>query len=113
MPSFTTTVLYPDTPGKKFDIDYYLNKHLPFAEEKWGPLGMKDWSVVAFTPGPDGSLPPYRLKTVSRWTSREAIQHATTSAEGQVVLYDAPNFTDEVPVLLVGEDSGSSSSHGQ
>lgn len=29
------SVLYLDTAGKKFDTDYFLKRHLHFAEKKW------------------------------------------------------------------------------
>ncbi|CAH0028719.1 unnamed protein product [Clonostachys rhizophaga] len=109
MGTITTTALYPRTEGKKFDIDYYIGRHLPLAEKIWGPLGMKDWSVVAFKDDKAGNKPLYRYKVVSRWTSIDAIKKATTTAEGKAVLDDAVNYTDEVPIVLVGEENWSKS----
>ena len=30
------TVFYPNTPGKRFDVDYYANKHMPLAQSVLG-----------------------------------------------------------------------------
>lgn len=108
MAGISTTVLYPNTPGKRFNIDYYVNEHMPLAEKIWGPLGMKDWKVIAFKDSEDGSKPPYRYKAVSYWKSLENLKICTTTDAGKQVLEDAVNFTDEVPILLVGEDLASS-----
>lgn len=110
MGSISTTVLYPNTPGKKFDIDYYLNKHMPYAEKIWGPLGMKDWRLTAFKDSEDGTPAVYRYGVVSRWTALEDMKRATTTEVGKSVLDDAANFTDEVPLLLVGDEVASSAS---
>jgi uncharacterized protein (TIGR02118 family) len=37
---FRISVLYPNEPGKKFDLDYYVNKHIPLAERLLRPAGM-------------------------------------------------------------------------
>ena len=31
------SVMYPNEEGKKFDIDYYCNKHVPMVIELMGP----------------------------------------------------------------------------
>ena len=31
------SVLYPNTAGCKFDMGYYLNKHMPMVQQKLGP----------------------------------------------------------------------------
>ena len=33
-------VLYPNEPGKKFDFDYYVNKHMAMAERLLRPAGL-------------------------------------------------------------------------
>ncbi|KAF9878251.1 putative ethyl tert-butyl ether degradation protein [Colletotrichum karsti] len=108
MAGVSTTVLYPNTPGKTFDINYYLHKHMPYAEKIWGPLGMKDWKMTAFQNAPDGTQAPYRYKVVSRWTSLDDMKNATTTSIGKPVLEDVANFTNEEPIILVGEDLASS-----
>ena len=37
---FRISVLYPNQPGKKFDLDYYVNKHIPLAEGLLRPGGL-------------------------------------------------------------------------
>ncbi|KAK7725141.1 hypothetical protein SLS57_004054 [Botryosphaeria dothidea] len=102
--TLTTTVLYPNSLGKTFDVKYYLDSHMPLAEQLWGPLGMTSWVVIQFEPGPDGAAPPYRLKTVSEWESREKLSMAVASKEGKILRNDFAKFTDEVPIVLVGEE---------
>lgn len=58
---------------------------MPLAEQLWGPLGMTSWVVIQFEPGPDGAAPPYRLKTVSEWESREKLSMAVASKEGKIL----------------------------
>ena len=31
------SVLYPNTAGCKFDMNYYLNQHMPMVQQKLGP----------------------------------------------------------------------------
>ena len=31
------SVLYPNTAGCEFDMDYYLNRHMPMMQQKLGP----------------------------------------------------------------------------
>ena len=37
------SVLYPNTEGSRFDMDYYVNKHMPMVQSKLGSscLGVK------------------------------------------------------------------------
>jgi hypothetical protein len=37
--AITITVLYPNTPGSRFDLDYFVNTHIPLVETHWGAGG--------------------------------------------------------------------------
>lgn len=106
--ALTSTILYPNSPSKKFDLDYYLNTHMPLTEKLWGPLGLKSWKVVRFQPGADGAPPAYRLKTVTEWESREKMDAAMASEVTGTIFADVANFTDETWVGMVGEEIGRS-----
>ena len=39
------SVLYPNEAGKKFDFDYYQNKHMKLVRERWGSMGLQKIEV--------------------------------------------------------------------
>jgi hypothetical protein len=50
------SVFYPNEEGKKFDMDYYLNSHIPMIQEKLGDV-LK--ATLPRTVGPCGlTMPP-------------------------------------------------------
>ncbi|KAF9630630.1 hypothetical protein BFW01_g1192 [Lasiodiplodia theobromae] len=104
----TSTILYPNTPGKNFDLEYYLNTHMPLTEKIWGPLGLTSWRVVEFKAGADGGPPPYRLKTETVWESREKLDAAVANEQTRTIFGDVVNFTDEAWVGMLGEEVGRS-----
>lgn len=85
-------VLYP--PGK-FDIDYYLEKHMPIAMKQWGPHGFKSYKIITFAEGS-----PYTTQCTMFWDSHEAFDKGVGSPEAKEVFDDLPNFTDTKPVLM-------------
>ena len=34
------SVMYPREPGKRFDLDYYINRHIAMVHQKLDPLGV-------------------------------------------------------------------------
>lgn len=96
------TVLYPHGPGKRFDMDYYVTKHLGLVKEKVG-TALKAVSVDKGVSGPEpGSSPAYAavcrlvFKSVEDIATYLAPHDATFSA-------DVPNFTDIAPQFQISE----------
>ncbi|WP_298214540.1 EthD family reductase [Acidocella sp.] len=87
------TVIYPYQPDYHFDFDYYLNKHMPLVEKRWGPMGLGKTTVLAGQPGPDGKPPLYAVMTIIEFESAEAFQKAA-AAHGGELFGDVPNFTN-------------------
>jgi uncharacterized protein (TIGR02118 family) len=99
------TVLYASKPGAKFDMDYYLAKHMPMVTETWSSAGLRGYKVLKGSPAADGAAPPFHVIATLDFTSAEAFGAAVASG-GAKVMGDVPNFTDIAPTLQVNEVVG-------
>ena len=97
------TVLYPNVADATFDMDYYLTRHMPLVMERFGAHGMSGWRVVRFAGAPERT--PFSVMATLDFGSLESIR-AALSAEGGPVLADVPNFSDQKPVLMMGDAVG-------
>ncbi len=96
------SVMYPGTSGSKFDMDYYLHKHMPMVAETWTPAGLHGYYVLKGQPGADGGPPAYQVIVNLDFSSAEAFQ-AAVAESGAKVMGDVPNFTDLQPVIQVSD----------
>jgi uncharacterized protein (TIGR02118 family) len=90
-------VLYPNKPGSHFDVEYYLNTHMPLAARLIGPAA-KAITVEIGRPGPDGSTPPFAAIGAFTAETMEDFMQAFAPAMGELVA-DIPNYTDLQPVI--------------
>lgn len=98
MPSALVSVIYPNEPDTKFDLDYYNTKHIGLVTEKWTKYGLQQYWVADLRP----SGGPYAIQTTMLWESLESFQKAAAAEESAAVFADVPNFTNSKPVLLSG-----------
>ena len=93
----SVVVLYPNKAGSKFDLDYYVHRHLPLVRDRLQPMGMRSLTYTV-EHAMDSEAPPqeYRLSAELRFDDME-------SAYGPETQADIPNFTDVAPVILIGE----------
>jgi uncharacterized protein (TIGR02118 family) len=69
-------IFYPNKEGGRFDLDYYLNTHMPMAIEKLGP-SLKGVSVEHGVSGVQpGTKPAYVAMCNYTFDSAEAFLHA-------------------------------------
>jgi uncharacterized protein (TIGR02118 family) len=96
-------VSYPNKPGARFDVDYYLNNHCPMVMNRLGPYGMKSWSVdqgmAGFAPG---SPAEYLIQAHINFEILEGLQ-AGMAAEAPGILADIPNYTDLQPQIQINQ----------
>ena len=96
------SVLYPNTDGAKFDMDYYLNKHTPMVKQKLG-AALKSVAIEAGIAGAaPGSQPTYRVLCHLGFDSVESFNKAF-APHAQDIMGDIPNYTDVQPVVQIGE----------
>ena len=94
------SVLYPNTPGSRFDVEYYLNTHMPMSARLLGPA-IKAITVEIGVPGPQGPPPfaaicAFTCETVADFTQ------AFTPVAGELQ-GDIPKYTDIEPVIQISE----------
>ena len=96
------SALYPNGKGKKFDMDYYCNTHLPMVLGLLGDAvksGTVERGLAGGTPdAPAGFLTMGHLY----FETIEAFQNAF-GPNAEKIMGDIPNFTNTVPVIQISE----------
>ncbi|KAH7141041.1 hypothetical protein EDB81DRAFT_948737 [Dactylonectria macrodidyma] len=101
--AFTVTVVFPNEPDAKYDIDYYLTKHMPMIQERWGKYGVISWSATKFIDGLDGSPSPYAFGSVVNWDNADQVKTAFAGPEVADIMRDVSNFSNKQAIFLLGE----------
>lgn len=96
------SVLYPNSEGSRFDLDYYLNTHMPMVQSEVGSAlqGMGvDAGLAGATPGAPA---PYAAIGHLIFDSVEDFQTSFGPKAG-TIMADIPNYTDITPVIQISE----------
>ncbi len=94
------TILYPDTPGSKFDFEYYLGTHMPLSISRLG-LAMSAITVErVLDPGPPWPAPKFVAICSFTCESREAYEAAFVPHMAELQS-DIKNYTDVEQVVLI------------
>ena len=97
------SVVYANTPGKKFDHDYYAKTHMPLVMSRLKSFGMTryehDRGVAGGAPG---SAPPYVAIGRLYFNSLEEFGKGL-AAHGAEIMADIPNYTDLQAEIQVSE----------
>ena len=96
------TILYPKTPGSRFDHAYYETKHIPMALDLLGPAVTGFTVTRGVTSGPPWPDPAY--STICRFSceSVETYQHALLAHLGRLQA-DLVNYSDCEPIIQICE----------
>ena len=96
------SVLYPNRPDSRFDVEYYLNTHMPMSARLLGSA-IKAITVEIGRSGvdPNGIAPfaaiaGFTCETVEDFT--DAFTPVAAELQG-----DIPNYTDIEPVIQVSD----------
>ena len=96
------SVFYPNEEGKKFDMRYYFNKHVPMVQQKLGAACKR----VAIEQGLGGAVPGSRATYLVMFhlyfDSVESFQ-TDFGPHAQAIMGDIPNFTDIQPTIQISE----------
>ncbi len=96
------SVLYPNEEGKRFDMEYYCNKHIPLVQGKVGAV-LRGVAVEQGLSGMDpGSRALYIAMGHLYFDSVEDFQ-ASFGPHAPEIMADIPNYTDIQPVIQISE----------
>lgn len=96
------SVLYPNNAGSKFDMEYYLAKHMPMVRQKLAPTlrgSAVEQGLAGMQPG---SPPAYLAMGHLLFDSVEAFQKAF-EPHAQAIVGDIPNYTNAQPTIQISE----------
>ena len=96
------SVMYPNTPGAKFNHDYYRDQHMPMVKAKLG-AALQSYTVdKGLAGGAPGAPATYVAMCHLFCDSVEAFQ-AGFGPHAKAIMADVPNYTDIAPVMQISE----------
>ncbi|HEY1984832.1 MAG TPA: EthD family reductase [Terracidiphilus sp.] len=95
------SILYPNKPDSHFDVEYYLNTHMPMASKLLGPAIRAITVEIASGAAPDQAAPfaaicGFTCETFKDFT--DAFEPVAAQLQG-----DIPNYTDIDPITQVSD----------
>jgi uncharacterized protein (TIGR02118 family) len=96
------TILYPSGEGKKFDMDYYSNKHIPMLKSLLAGALKLTAIDKGIAGGAPGAPAPFVVICYLYFDNVSAYQNAMT-LNGNKIRADVPNYTNIQPVIQISE----------
>ncbi|MBL6752049.1 MAG: EthD family reductase [Nevskia sp.] len=96
------SIFYPNTEGSRFDVDYYVNSHIPMVAGKLKPALKGVWVDRGLSGRAPDSRPPYVVIAHMLFDSVDAFRQAY-APHATVFRGDVPNYTDVEPLMQINE----------
>lgn len=93
-------VMYPNEPGKRFDMDYYLQSHMPLVRERYTAHGLIGADVDEALSKSGERAAPFLVIAYMTFPGMDEFM-AATKAAGKEVMADVQNFTDIQPQVQI------------
>jgi uncharacterized protein (TIGR02118 family) len=96
------SVLYQNSEGRRFDMAYYINKHMPMVKEKLGSACKRVDVDEGLGGAQPGSKPAFVAMAHLLFESAEGFQNAF-GPHADAIMGDIPNYTDIQPIIQLNE----------
>ncbi len=96
------SVMYPNTPGARFDHEYYRDKHLPMLKERMGER-CRYYTIDRGIAGGTPDSPPTYIGMCHIFCDSAEDFQAGFGPHADEILGDIPNYTDLSPILQLSE----------
>jgi uncharacterized protein (TIGR02118 family) len=96
------TVMYPNTPGSRFDHEYYRDVHMPLVYELMGGKCRSYTVDRGLAGGAPGSTAPY-VAMCHIFCDSVADFQAGFGPHVDTIMEDVPRYTDLAPLVQISE----------
>jgi uncharacterized protein (TIGR02118 family) len=96
------SVLYPNKPDCKFDMNYYVSQHMPMVQQKLGAACKSMAVEQGIAGGAPGAPATYVAMGHLYFDSADSFQTAFTP-HAQAIMGDIPNYTSIEPIIQISE----------
>ena len=96
------SVLYPNTPGARFDHAYYRDKHMPLLKARMGDTCLSYTIDKGLAGGAPGSPAPFVGMCHFFCDTMESFQRCFGPHAAEI-MNDIPNYTDLQPTIQISE----------
>jgi len=96
------SVMYPNTPGARFDHAYYRDKHMPLLKQRMGDACLYYTVDKGLAGGAPGEGPAY-IAMCHFFCDSVASFQAAFGPHAKEINGDIANYTDLKPVLQISE----------
>jgi uncharacterized protein (TIGR02118 family) len=96
------SVMYPNTPGARFDHDYYRNKHMPLIRSRMG-AALKYYTVEKGLTGKAPDAPAAFVGMCHLLCDSVESYRSSFDPHGEEISRDIRNYTDLTPVIQISE----------
>src|SRR5262249_44945692 len=96
------SVMYPNSPGVRFDHAYYRDKHLPLIKSRMG-AGLEYYTIDRGLAGAEPGAPAAYVAMCHLMCDSVEAYESSFGPHAQEVVGDIRNFTDSTPVTQVSE----------
>ena len=96
------SVMYPNTPGARFDHVYYRDKHMPLLKARMGDA-CKYYPVDKGLAGGAPDVPATYVAMCHIFSDSVETFQGAFGPHASEILGDIPNYTDLSPVIQISE----------
>ena len=93
------TILYPNSEGVRWDVEYYRTHHMPLIMRLYGQESIKRFELRKGTTDQKGGSPPY-IGTVNIYINDQTAFDAAGAQHGKTLVADVPHFSSVMPVAF-------------
>jgi uncharacterized protein (TIGR02118 family) len=96
------SVMYPATPGARFDHDYYRDKHMPLVKQRMGEH-CRFYTIDRGLAGGAPGTPPTYVAMCHLFCESVESFNTGFGPHAKEIMADIANYTDLQPVLQISE----------
>ena len=93
------TILYPNSEGVRWDVEYYRTHHMPLIMRLYGKEAIKRFELRKGSTGQAGGAPGY-IGAVNIYINEQKAFDAAGAAHGSELVADVPHFSSVMPIAF-------------